>query len=72
MFALYLIYIVALCLVVCSAKDIVITCHGSEITSEWFSENGFKTPIVVDVPEGLGLIVPSSDFTVADVEHYVG
>lgn len=34
--------------------------------------NGFSKPILVEDKNGLDLIVPSSSFTVLDVENYVG
>ena len=55
-----------------SAADILLTPLGKEVTTDWFHKEGFKTPIVVDHPEGLGLKVPPCSFTVADVERYVG
>ena len=42
------------------------------MTMDWFNDKGFNTPLLVDESEGLGLVVPPSDFTVADVEQYVG
>ena len=42
------------------------------MTVDWFNDKGFNTPLLVDESEGLGLVVPPSDFTVADVERYVG
>lgn len=39
---------------------------------KYFERNGFQTPILVEEKEGLGLKVPHEDFSVADVERYVG
>ena len=63
---------VLLLIVFCSAEGVILSLHGSKVTVDWFNENGFGNPIVVDRPEGLGVKVPPSDFTVADVEQYVG
>ena len=46
--------------------------HGDELTVEWFETHGFNRPLMVDKPEGLGLLVPPPEFSVADVETYVG
>ena len=59
-------------IIVFSATEVIITPNGSEVTTDWFNDNGFNTPLLIDQPEGLGLTVPTSDFTVADVERYVG
>ena len=59
-------------IIVFNATEVIITPNGSVVTTDWFSDNGFNTPLLIDQPEGLGLTVPTSDFTVADVERYVG
>ena len=59
-------------IIVFSATEVIITPNGNEVTTDWFNDNGFNTPLLIDQPEGLGLTVPTSDFTVADVERYVG
>ena len=45
---------------------------GSEITLDYFEKNGFNNPLIVDKKDGLGLKVPSRDFSIADVERCVG
>lgn len=47
---------------------------GSEVTVEWLEsdENAMKVPIVIENPEGLGMKMPNSDFTVDDVAEMVG
>ena len=59
-------------IIVFSATEVINTPNGSKVTTDWFNNNGFNTPLLIDQPEGLGLTVPTSDFTVADVERYVG
>ena len=59
-------------IIVFSATEVINTSNGSEVTTDWFINNGFNTPLLIDQPEGLSLTVPTSDFTVADVERYVG
>lgn len=45
---------------------------GHMVDKEYIEQNGFKFPILVKDPAGLDLKVPSSDFTVYDVELAVG
>ena len=56
----------------CSPDEILRTVHGAELTTSYFDKHGFDSPIMVDVSEGLGLKVPSPDFSVSDVERCVG
>lgn len=48
--------------------------HGSEVTVEWLEEDddAMSEPIVVEKPDGLGMKMPPSDFTVEDVAELVG
>ncbi|XP_078340004.1 histone lysine demethylase PHF8-like isoform X2 [Crassostrea virginica] len=46
--------------------------HGSELNLEYFKRHGFTAPIVVEKKEGLGLVVPPAQFSIQDVENYVG
>ena len=39
---------------------------------DYFEQNGFTRPIMVEHKEGLGLKVPPPTFTIADVERCVG
>ena len=39
---------------------------------DYFEQNGFTHPILVEHKEGLGLKVPPPTFTIADVERCVG
>ena len=57
----------------CSADgEVVLHVKGSEVTLDYFEEHGFGTPLLVEQKDGLGMKVPPSDFTVADVERCVG
>ena len=51
---------------------IVKLAEGNDLTLEYFECSGFNNPILVQEKSGLGLKVPSNDFTVADVERLVG
>ncbi|XP_056000006.1 histone lysine demethylase PHF8-like isoform X2 [Ostrea edulis] len=56
-----------------SADEIPIArLHGSELNIEYFKKHGFNVPIVVERKEGLGLVVPPAQFSIQDVENYVG
>ena len=46
--------------------------HGSQLTLDYFETNGLDLPILVEKKEGLGLTVPPSNFSIQDVENYVG
>ncbi|KAJ7490053.1 jumonji superfamily protein [Mycena galericulata] len=48
--------------------------QGSEVTVEWLEEDedAMTEPIVVEKPDGLGMKMPPSDFTVEDVAELVG
>lgn len=48
--------------------------HGGEVGAEWLEEDeqAMTEPILIDNPEGLGMQMPPSDFTVSDVAEIVG
>ena len=46
--------------------------NGYFLSSEYLEVNGFKEPVLIKKAEGLGLLLPSSNFTVYDVEQHVG
>lgn len=46
--------------------------HGTQVTQRYLERHGFRYPIAVPQKDGLGLQLPSSDFSVNDVERYVG
>ena len=55
-----------------ASGGVLLYLKGSEVTVGYFERNGFKTPILVEQKEGLGLRVPPPDFRISDVERYVG
>ncbi|XP_019851976.1 PREDICTED: lysine-specific demethylase 7B-like isoform X1 [Amphimedon queenslandica] len=55
-----------------NSDEVVLRPKGSDLTLDWFSVNGFKKPMIIEEPAGLDLKVPPSDFTIMDVERYVG
>ena len=52
--------------------EVLFHMKGSEVTLDYFEQNGFVNPLIVDKKDGLGLKVPPSNFTIADVERCVG
>jgi len=46
--------------------------RGFELTEDYLIKNGFRRPILVHCKDGLDLRVPPDDFSVHDVEEYVG
>ena len=59
-------------LCVSAGKLPVVELRGYELTEDYLVENGFRRPIIVRCKDGLDLQVPAEDFSVQDVEDYVG
>lgn len=55
-----------------SGDEIFEHMQGSQVTQRYLERHGFRYPIAVARLEGLGLRLPSPDFSVKDVERYVG
>lgn len=56
-----------------SASELpLVSLKGREATTEYLEKNGFTVPILVEVKDGLDLLVPAKTFTVHDVESSVG
>lgn len=47
---------------------------GSDVTLEWLETDptAMTEPILIENPEGLGMKMPSEDFTVSEVAEIVG
>jgi len=60
--------------VVCgsASKLPLVVLRGFELTEDYLIKNGFRRPILVRCKDGLDLQVPPDDFSVQDVEEYVG
>ena len=54
------------------SSEAVLQLSGHQFTTEYLQENGFNQPVLVECKDGLGIVVPHSSFTVADVEKHVG
>ena len=58
---------------ICSADEIpILRLHGSQLSPEFFEENGFDVPIICEKKDGLGLTMPSTSFSINDIEQLVG
>ncbi|XP_056106943.1 lysine-specific demethylase 7B [Rhinichthys klamathensis goyatoka] len=55
-----------------SGDEILQQMQGGHVTQRYLERHGFRYPIVVTKMEGLGLQLPPLDFSVKDVERYVG
>uniref|UniRef100_A0A8B9GUJ2 Lysine (K)-specific demethylase 7Ab n=1 Tax=Astyanax mexicanus TaxID=7994 RepID=A0A8B9GUJ2_ASTMX len=55
-----------------SGDELLVRMQGSQVTQRYLERHGFRYPIAVAQLDGLGLRLPPSDFSVKDVERYVG
>uniref|UniRef100_A0A8C1Q600 Lysine (K)-specific demethylase 7Ab n=1 Tax=Cyprinus carpio TaxID=7962 RepID=A0A8C1Q600_CYPCA len=55
-----------------NGDEILQPMQGSQVTQRYLERHGFRYPIAVHKMEGLGLRLPPPDFSVKDVERYVG
>ncbi|PSN57336.1 hypothetical protein C0J52_02107 [Blattella germanica] len=46
--------------------------NGNQLTIQYMTQTGFNEPIIVEDKSGLDLVVPPQDFSVKDVENYIG
>ncbi|CAB4010287.1 lysine-specific demethylase 2A-like, partial [Paramuricea clavata] len=46
--------------------------NGNDVNLKYIQEHGFDSPFLFESSEGLGMRMPSSEFTVDDVKNYVG
>ena len=47
--------------------------RGQQLTLPYLAQHGWERPILIDSVEGLGMqLPPAADFTVHDIENYVG
>ncbi|KAG7207012.1 hypothetical protein KM043_000902 [Ampulex compressa] len=54
------------------ADDIVKHVRGQQLTLQYLQTNGFENPIIIDGKDGLDMTVPPPNFSVYDVESYIG
>ncbi|XP_021927667.1 lysine-specific demethylase 7B-like [Zootermopsis nevadensis] len=55
-----------------SADGIVLRLHGHQLTIPYLTQHGFDVPIIIEEKEGLEMLLPPENFTVQDVENYIG
>lgn len=46
--------------------------RGQQLTEVVLAQQGFDNPIVVDAKDGLGMTMPSENFSLYDIEAYIG
>ncbi|XP_044764906.1 lysine-specific demethylase 7B-like [Coccinella septempunctata] len=56
----------------CSEGDVVLHMRGQQLTENFLQQNGFTSPIVIDGKDGLDMTIPPDNFSLYDVEAYVG
>ncbi|XP_031834180.1 histone lysine demethylase PHF8 isoform X2 [Nomia melanderi] len=54
------------------ADEIVKHVRGQQLTLQYLQTNGFENPIIIDGKDGLDMVVPLPNFSVYDVESYIG
>lgn len=54
------------------ADEVVKHIRGQQLTLPYLQTNGFDTPIIIDGKDGLDMTLPPSNFSVYDIESYIG
>ncbi|XP_053186372.1 lysine (K)-specific demethylase 2Aa isoform X1 [Scomber japonicus] len=54
------------------SSDRIVHMQGKDFTYEFIQKSGLRDPILFDKPEGLGIKMPDSDFSINDVKMFVG
>ncbi|XP_053974344.1 histone lysine demethylase PHF8-like isoform X3 [Hylaeus volcanicus] len=54
------------------ADEIVKHVRGQQLTLQYLQTNGFESPIIIDGKDGLDMVVPPPNFSVYDIESYIG
>lgn len=55
-----------------SEGEIVTHMRGQQLTENYLMQNGFNNPVVVDGKDGLDMQIPPDNFSLYDVESFVG
>lgn len=55
-----------------SSDEVIVHLSGHQLTVQYLQEVGFDRPILVSNPDGLDMLLPPENFSVRDVEHYIG
>lgn len=54
------------------ADEVVKYVRGQQLTLQHLQASGFENPIIIDGRDGLDMTVPPPNFSVYDVESYIG
>lgn len=54
------------------ADEVVKQVRGQQLTLQYLEANGFESPFIIDGKDGLDMTVPPTNFSVYDVESYIG
>ncbi|XP_017883997.1 histone lysine demethylase PHF8-like isoform X3 [Ceratina calcarata] len=54
------------------ADEVVKHIRGQQLTLQYLQTNGFEAPIIIDGKDGLDMTVPPPNFSVYDIESYIG
>ncbi|CAD1477112.1 unnamed protein product, partial [Heterotrigona itama] len=54
------------------ADEVVKYVRGQQLTLQHLQANGFENPIIIDGKDGLDMTVPPPNFSVYDIESYIG
>lgn len=55
-----------------SETELVLHMRGQQLTETFLYTQGFEKPIVIDTIDGLDMSVPPENFSLYDVEAYIG
>lgn len=55
-----------------SEGDVVLHMRGQQLTELVLNQQGFNNPIIVDSKDGLGMTLPPDNFSLYDVEAFIG
>lgn len=55
-----------------SEGEVVLHMRGQQLTDIALAQQGFENPIVIDSKDGLGMTMPSDNFSLYDIEAYIG
>ncbi|XP_028135953.1 lysine-specific demethylase 7B-like isoform X2 [Diabrotica virgifera virgifera] len=53
-------------------EEVVVHMRGQQLNEMFLTTHGFNNPITVDAKDGLDLTIPPDNFSVYDVESYIG
>lgn len=54
------------------ADEMIKRVRGQQLTLQYLQNHGFSNPIIIDGKDGLDMTLPPSNFSVYDIESYIG